>query len=65
MGSRFFGRGREMGSRFFGRGREMGSRLDEEDSVAVAERVKRRWQGVLIVESLLPHNYRVQISDEL
>jgi hypothetical protein len=43
----------------------MGSRLDEADSVAVAERVKRRWQGVLIVESLLPHNYRDQISDEL
>jgi len=33
------------------RGREMGSRLDEEDSVAVAERVE------CIVESLLPHSY--------
>ena len=40
-------------------GREMGSRLDEEDSVAVAERVE------CIVESLLPHSYRDQISDEL
>jgi hypothetical protein len=42
-----------------GRGREMGSRLGEEDSVAVAERVE------CIVESLLPHSYRDQISDEL
>ena len=40
-------------------GREMGSRLDEEDSVAVAERVE------CIVESLLPDSYRDQISDEL
>jgi hypothetical protein len=35
-------------------GREMGSRLDEEDSVAVAERVE------CIVESLSPHSYRDQ-----